>query len=101
MAFLVVLTFDLDKKSQDSCKYDDLNKGLAEIGLKKELLSNSGKVAPLPSNTYSGKFEGTGAAKVRDDIIEQIKKVFLANNAQGRFFLAVGGNSWAWVVHTL
>lgn len=99
MAFLVVLTFDLDTMSQD--KYDGLSEGLSAIGLKKELVGDSGNSTLLPSNTYSGKFIGAGAAKIRDDIIGQIGKVFSDNQAHGRLFLAVGGNSWAWITQNL
>ena len=99
MAYLVVLTFDLAQDSQNL--YGDLNTKLADIGLKKELRGNSGKEVQLPSNTYSGKFAGTNATQIRDDISAQIKKIFSDNNAHGKIFLNVGGDSWAWVVYNL
>ena len=99
MSYLVVLSFDLNANSQDL--YDDLNIGLNNMGLKKELRSSSGKTVALPSNTYSGTFTGAEAGKVRDDIAEQIKKIFNDNNAHGRVFLAIGGDSWAWSVQNL
>ena len=99
MTYLVVLTFDLAQNSQNL--YEVLNTKLADIGLKKELRGNSGKEVQLPSNTYSGKFTGTNVTQLRDDITELIKKIFSDNDAHGKIFLTVGGNSWAWTVLNL
>lgn len=99
MLYLAVLTFDLDSDSQDL--YDNLNEGLADIGLKKELQASSGKTVQLPSNTYAGKIAGIKQAQVYEMIVGQVEEIFSDNGAHGRIFLTVSGGSPCWMVKNL
>ncbi len=94
MAYLVLCTFDLENaKSKD---YDDAYDALEEIGLSKNVESDSGKDITLPNTVTIGKFSGESKLEVRNSIIKQIKNKFKQLGFKSKIFITVS-SGWSWI----
>jgi hypothetical protein len=98
MSFLVTCTFDLRGASNQD--YQNAYSDLEKIGLKKVHTKSSGGQAVIPTTTTMGSFNGTGAARVVEDVRDAVQAAYKARRFKSELFLTSGGTDWAWVPAT-
>lgn len=92
MSYLAHLTVAVDQPAM----HDVARRVLATVGLYTSIVGNSGAPSSLPQYAFAGKFEGSGASKIRDDLYESVRTTLAANQVHAECFLSVGGDTWAW-----
>jgi hypothetical protein len=93
MSYFVTCTFDLKNASRSD--YEHAYTDLDNIGLKRTILTTSGKRFVAPTTMTMGEFDGTDVGSVRDDVREQVRQAFTARGFSSDSFISVAGN-WAW-----
>ena len=93
MSFMVVLTFDIH--NGDSEDYQTVTDALNKKGLKKFATAEDGDRVDLPENTYIGKFDGSSAGDIANEIRSWAVDIFKAAALHGQVFV-MAGDDWAW-----
>lgn len=93
MSYLVFCTFDL--KNATSQDYQNAYADLANIGLKKVVVNNSGAQVVIPTTAAMGAFNGSDASAVCTDIRSRVQATFTKRGFKSEIFVVAGGN-WAW-----
>lgn len=97
MSYLVTVTFDVENASSQN--YTDITNSLQTLGLFTFIKAHDNRNIYLPSNTYSGEFNGISVEKIRNDVCERVQNVFLKLNIKGKIYVVVGGD-WGWGIRT-
>lgn len=95
MPYFVVVSFDL--KNADAGDQDRICGELKNMGLAGTLTGHDGRVSELPTRTVAGKFSGSSARNVRNDVCTQVGTAFRKCRVKGKILISVGGN-WDWGV---
>jgi len=93
MDYLVVVSLELN--CLDAGSYDCMYARLKDIGLERSLTDQSGRERTLPAATVAGKFKGSSARNIRNDICTKVGVVFDHCEMGGKALIAVGGD-WDW-----
>lgn len=93
MSYLVLCTFDLE--NADSSDYIEAYAALEEIGLFKEVEADNGSTVTLPNTVTLGKFEGTSAKSVQNEVLERIKGKFNTLRLKSKIFITAS-SGWSW-----
>ena len=67
-----------------------------ELGLKQKLMDNKNNEVVLPQNMFCGVYKGENSQTICNDLAININKIFNSKKIKYDYFLASGGNSWAW-----
>lgn len=97
MSYLVICTFDLKNASNQD--YQNAYADLEKIGLKKVVVGTQGRNIVMPTTTTAGEFNGVSATAVRDSVLEQVRKAFVARRFSSEIFIVASGD-WAWGAST-
>ena len=92
-SYLVVLVLNQNSNIELSNEIISLFEGL---GLKQKLIDNKNNEVILPKNMFCGVYKGENSQTICNDLALNINKIFSAKNIKYDYFLASGGNSWAW-----
>lgn len=92
MSYLVVVTFDIKNGKPEN--YELVKTEFEVLGLKPELVGDSGTSALLPGNTFAAEISGNSASAIKDELSAKISALFKKHNLSARIFVSVGG-SWA------
>ncbi len=87
----------IEAEESEPRQYERVARRLESLGLRKQVSVEDGRRAALPSNTYTGAFQGVSDAEVANDLRDRVKKALSLCNVRGRLFVAIGGQ-WSWRV---
>jgi hypothetical protein len=93
MSYFVVCSFDLKNATRDN--YANAYADLANIGLKRQLVSSEGSEVTLPTTLTGGEFTGASSADVCRDVSNAVQAAFKSRRFTSEIFISVGGD-WAW-----
>jgi hypothetical protein len=93
MSYFVLCTFDLKNASRQD--YENAYADLANLGLRRVVVSDSNTNFVIPTTTVAGTFNGPTAAAISQDISNRVQSAFQARRLSSEIFVAVGGD-WAW-----
>src|SRR5689334_6890124 len=93
VTFFVTVTFDLKAASWQD--YVNAYAALGQLGLSRDIVSDSGGVCRLPNTTCAGKFTGLDVATVRSEVANRVVSALRALWLQPEVFVSVG-TDWAW-----
>ena len=93
MDTFVVCAFEFKhEKNQD---FQNAYEALAKLGLKRDLVSETGQRILLPTGIAAGELKCSDENKLREDLCVQAKKAFAAFGVEAEIFITVCGK-WAW-----
>jgi len=89
--FFVVCTFDL--KNATYTDYQNAYADLANLGLRRTVLSQQGGHVVARTTTAMGAYNGQSTATVRDHVRTQVQAAFRARGFKSEIFVVVGSDS--------
>ncbi|MBS3756677.1 MAG: hypothetical protein KGY56_13335 [Desulfobacterales bacterium] len=93
MDLFVVCAFEFKhEKNQD---FRNAYAALANLGLKRDLVSETGQRFLLPTGIAAGALKSSRKSKLREDLCVQAKEAFAALGVEAEIFITVCGK-WAW-----
>lgn len=92
MRYLVHITIQIRDGTLESAA-----SALAPIGLRNQLRGSTDQWRTLPENAFAGEFNGESAARIRDDLAEQVRSALASRGVHARVFMSVSGQ-WAWAI---
>jgi len=97
MSYLVTVTFDIENATSQN--YIDISNSFQRLGLFTFIKGHDNRNIDLPSNTYSGEFNGISVENIRNDICDRVQRAFINLKLQAKIYVVVGGD-WGWGMRT-
>ncbi|MBV4530966.1 hypothetical protein HU719_006050 [Pseudomonas sp. SWRI107] len=98
MIAFVTLIFSVSDISAE--RKNNLRNLALGLGFDTHVDSDQGKRLSLPEMVFCGKFEGETAAKIRDDVNQQVSYAMDVTAAKIRYMVLVS-NGYAWALKTI